>query len=199
MSNHKPQFHALTYLFTGVTNRVIVPLEVADAFDPASTDPQSVTWHPTPALWDTGATNSVITEATAAKLGLKSVRKVTIVHAGGPEERNQYVVNLRLPNKVSVNGVLVTDCHNTAGNFGAIVGMDIITMGDLAISNHKNQTCMTFRLPSIGKHDYVEDFNRQLHNSMNPNDPCYCGAKDDKGNPRKYRNCHGKTGKPKTH
>jgi hypothetical protein len=194
MSKHKPNYSCFTFLFSGLINRIVLPLRVAEAFDPSVTDPQNVAWHDTDALWDTGATHSVITEATAAKLGLQSVGKITINHAGGPEIRDRYMVNVRLPNGVMITGVAASDCHNLVGNFGAIVGMDIISRGDITITNHDNQTCMTFRTPTVGRVDYVKEFSDQLHAATNANDPCPCGATDVKGLPRKYRNCHGKPG-----
>jgi hypothetical protein len=41
--------------------------------------------------------------------------------------------------------------------FDIIIGMDILTMGDLAITNHDNRTVLSFRVPPDTTHiDFVE-------------------------------------------
>jgi hypothetical protein len=42
-----------------------------------------------------------------------------------------------------------------AGGIEALIGMDIITLGDFSITNHKGVTCMSFRIPSGHEIDYV--------------------------------------------
>jgi hypothetical protein len=44
-----------------------------------------------------------------------------------------------------------------AGNFGAIIGMDIIRRGDFAITNANGKTKMSFRMPSLKAIDFVEE------------------------------------------
>ena len=67
-------------------------------------------------------TQSVITRATAEALQLVPVGQTTLNHAGGCSQANTYVVNLILPNKVGFAGVLVSECPDVVGDFGAIVG-----------------------------------------------------------------------------
>ena len=43
-----------------------------------------------------------------------------------------------------------------------LIGMDIITMGDFAITNCDGQSCWTFRMPAVEKIDFVEEI--QEHN-----------------------------------
>lgn len=110
-------------------------------------------------------------------------------HAGGSSQTNTYVVNFFLPNKVGLIGICVSECPNIAGNFGAIIGMDIITQGDLSLTNVNQQTCMTFRIPSIGTIDYVDEAKRLKSlpdTSIGRNAPCPCGSG------RKYKKCCGR-------
>ena len=37
--------------------------------------------------------------------------------------------------------------------------MDVITLGDFSITNHKGITCMSFRIPSSHEIDYVKNLN----------------------------------------
>jgi len=143
----------------------------------------------TTALWDTGATNSVVTSATAKDLGLVAVGRTQVFTAAGCSEQNTYLVNVILPSKVLVPGVLVSECSQDAGDFGLIVGMDIMTRGDLSTTNVDDKTCMTFRIPSVHTADFVVEANELRFRGVGRNDPCPCGARDANGKPRKFKQC----------
>ena len=76
------------------------------------------------------------------------------------------------------------------GEADVLIGMDVISFGDLAITNYKKQTKFTFRIPSQGSLDFVKEINK-LQKTQRPkigrNDPCYCGSG------KKYKYCHGKS------
>ncbi len=44
-------------------------------------------------------------------------------------------------------------------NCEALIGMDVITLGDFSITNHNGSTCMSFRVPSGHEIDYVKNLN----------------------------------------
>lgn len=144
----------------------------------------------TTALWDTGATKSVITRATAELLKLVKVGEVQVHHAGGISTSPTYIVNFLLPNKVGIVGLQVTECEDTGGNFGAIIGMDVIASGDFSITNVDGKTCMSFRLPSIETVDYVLAANNIIYANVGRNDPCPCGKTKKNGKPMKFKDCH---------
>jgi hypothetical protein len=158
-------YRAFTIKFGGTTNRIVTPISLTFGFDPKEYQDKE---RPAPiqkdALWDTGATGSVLTSATVKELGLTPIGVTTVNHAGGTSQSNTYLVNFYLPNRVAIAGVLVSECEDIAGNFGAIIGMDIIARGDLAITNVGGKTCMSFRIPSIAPIDYVEEHNRLMGN-----------------------------------
>lgn len=184
-------FHACTLQYNGRADRVITPVCIFAAFDPDKGEKPGPNVEST-GLWDTGATRSVITAATANSLGLIPVGITKVNHAGGTSDSNSYIVNFGLPNGVGAKGVLVSECKDIAGAFGAIIGMDIISKGDFAITNEGGTTCMSFRTPSVKKIDYVEEANKLKFAGVCRNDPCPCGAKDEKGKPVKFKRCHGK-------
>jgi predicted aspartyl protease len=156
----KEQFTALTIKFNGLSNRIITAVKLTPAFDPKDHPGKSpFELVEKNALWDTGATGSVLTKATVKELNLTPVGTTTINHAGGASQSNTYLVNFFLPNHVAIIGVLVSECDDVAGNFGAIIGMDIIGKGDFAITNFGGQTWMSYRYPSIRSIDYVEEYN----------------------------------------
>jgi predicted aspartyl protease len=99
------------------------------------------------ALWDTGATNSGISSAMAKRLGLLPIRRAEVEGANGLFTANVYILDITLPNMVSVHNVQVRE-FVSAGDSDVILGMDIITCGDFAVSNYERKTVVSFRVPS---------------------------------------------------
>ena len=107
------------------------------------------------AIWDTGATHSVITEKIVQDLNLKPVG-MTVVHtANGETHQKQYIVNFYLPNQVMFIMLRVTEAplHET----DILIGMDVISQGDFSISNFQGTTTLTFRMPSCQELDFVKE------------------------------------------
>ncbi|MFH1006377.1 MAG: retroviral-like aspartic protease family protein [Candidatus Latescibacterota bacterium] len=185
-------FHAFTIKHNGRARRIITEILVAKAFDPAKHDPNNFEHRPFKALWDTGATGSVITPGIVADLGLRPTGQMQIQHAGGASMNLTYMVNIGLPNSVKIVGLLVSECAAIANEFDAIIGMDIINMGDLSITNADGSTTMSYRLPSVDMIDYVEVADRLRYAGVGRNDPCPCGQLNMSGKPVKFKNCHGR-------
>lgn len=66
-----------------------------------------------------------------------------------------YLVNIRLPNSVAFMGVRVT--KGNLGDADVLIGMDIISQGDFAVTNLGGLTKFSFRVPSATHIDFVED------------------------------------------
>lgn len=105
-------------------------------------------------LWDTGASFSCINQRIVDDLKLSLIGKKQISTANGAREVNTYVVNIGLPNNVIVQNVIVA-CADLGSNIDLLIGMDIISLGDFAITNVNGKTTFSFRLPSIS----IIDFN----------------------------------------
>jgi len=189
-SKSSPHFSAFTIKFNGQADRIVTDVRLFPAFDPQSYKTPPYPAFSTKALWDTGATKSVITDATAKSMNLVAVGRTKVSHAGGISESNTYLVNIFLPNNVGVAGVLVVEVNNIVGDFGAIIGMDIISGGDFAITNVGGETWMTFRTPSIAHIDYVADAIQVRFAGTPRNAPCPCGSG------KKYKQCHGVASTP---
>lgn len=141
------------------------------------------------AIWDTGATNSVITRKVADELGLHIVSFATVNHAGGKSNQVPvYRVNIELPNQVGFVGIGVREGELAGAD--VLIGMDIITRGDFAVSNYNGHTTFTFRVPSTERIDFVPTPppSKPIVKAKEPgrNDLCPCGSG------KKYKNCHGK-------
>jgi len=99
------------------------------------------------AIWDTGANASAISLKVARELGLVSANTAFVSTAGGRVEMPIYMVNLSLPNGHAIRDVLVSGLDIQMCD--ALIGMDVITLGDMLITNAPN-TKFEFRLPSTG-------------------------------------------------
>ncbi len=106
-------------------------------------------------VWDTGATNSVITKEVAEVLQLKPTGQTEIHTANGACIKNTYLVNIFLPSNVVLPHVRVTE--GELGGIQMLIGMDVITIGDFSITNFEDKTTMSFRLPSCGEVDFVPE------------------------------------------
>ena len=99
-------------------------------------------------IWDTGATNSVISKKVFALLNLFPID--TAVVSGVNSLNHTAIVtiaHLLLPNKVKIENVRFT--VDELANTEVLIGMDIISKGDFSISNANNQTVFSFALPSF--------------------------------------------------
>jgi len=134
----------------GISNKLISNIEVASPFSNATI--------PVRGIWDTGATRSVITKSTAQALGLISVgqRQVRGVH--GVKMVNVYLATIHLCETDIEITEQVTECDELSndGSIGALIGMNIISTGDFAVSNYRGRTKFTFRSPSIANVDYTK-------------------------------------------
>ncbi len=116
------------------------------------------------AIIDTGAEGSVITEKIAKDANLIPIRKIYAKGALTPKPKltNVYLVNIFLPNKVGFVGIPVMECESLTGGYNALIGMDIINLGDLAITNLNGKTKVSFQHPSTHDIDFAEETNRVI-------------------------------------
>ena len=114
-------FQAFTIKFNGLSRRTITHVRVMPGFDPRTPPELPLPGVETDALWDTGASRSVISSELVQELGLMPVGTTVVNHAGGKGTSNTYIVNFTLPNNVHVAGSLVTEFPHMKGGFRAIV------------------------------------------------------------------------------
>ena len=108
------------------------------------------------ALWDTGASCTVIRKGLADVLGLKPVSVRTVATSQGKFEALCYYIDVYLPNGVIVPNLLVVEAQSD-NSWDVLIGMDIIGQGDFAVSNFKGKTTFTFRIPSSSEIDFTEN------------------------------------------
>ncbi len=111
------------------------------------------------AIWDTGATNTVISQNVSSKLSLIPTGRANCNAVNECYETNTYIVNIGLPNGLRITDVQVTEAANMP-DYDLLIGMDIITLGDLALTNANGITWFSFRFPPDPvKIDYVDRCN----------------------------------------
>jgi hypothetical protein len=105
--------------------------------------------HRCTAIWDTGATSSMISEKLARKLNLTPEGTVKVSGVHGIEESNIYTIQLQFNNGFTLNDIQVSEAGNNAG-FDILIGMDIIAKGIFIVDgvNHAPNSCqIAFALP----------------------------------------------------
>jgi predicted aspartyl protease len=115
------------------------------------------------AIWDTGATGSVITKKVVDDLKLFPVSQTNVQGVTGSSIANVYLVSITLPNNVTIFPIKVTECEKLSGDFAVLIGMDIIGNGDFAVTNANNHTVMSFRFPSISRIDFTSPEKTMIH------------------------------------
>lgn len=182
-----PNSKSFTLSFNGLTNALITETVVHPAFDPQQKKfiPPGNKYK---AIWDTGATNCVITVKVIRECGLKQIGMTNVNTVGGAiNDCPVYLVNIDLPNKVHVVGVRVTE-GNIIGGVDVLIGMDIIALGDFVITNREKKTTFSFRFPSMETIDFVKQHKKDHQaesQKIGRNAPCPCGSG------KKYKKCCG--------
>jgi len=99
----------------------------------------------------------VITQNVVNSLNLVPISFTDVYAASSmvPIRRPVYLVDFYLPSRVVIAGLRVTLGELSSAD--ALIGMDVIVMGDFAITNSTGVTKMTFRTPSTADIDYVKE------------------------------------------
>lgn len=149
--------NAFTYGFNHRMNVLYCPVGVSAAISTVS----NAKHRDYRAIWDTGASGSVITRKCAQDLGLLPTGITKVYNAGGEDICNIYTVDILLPNKIRMVNVNVTEGKLTG--FDILIGMDIIGSGDFAVSTNKDgHTFISYRIPTSGKIvDFAEQENKK--------------------------------------
>lgn len=129
--------------------------EVTGGWDPDNPDEREPGREKFTALWDTGATNSVISQVVVDACELLPIGFTEVFHVDGSYLSEVYLVNITLPSDFTVSNLSVAKADIPLADI--LVGMDIISLGDFAISNQNGGTKFTFRIPSIEDIDFAAD------------------------------------------
>ncbi len=98
------------------------------------------------AIWDFGATSSIITRNIMDKLKLQPVGVCQVTGIHGTEDEYTYYVDLMVPGEMTFKTLEVTE--GELEDVDVLIGMDVISQGDFCISNGNNETVVAFRSPA---------------------------------------------------
>lgn len=149
MSGSRSQ--AFTVAYPTISRTLNAPVHIAAAGFLTSTSPKAFEFH---SLWDTGANVSVITRRVVDALNLMPVSKGRASTPQGEYESSMYYIDLLLPNHVIIRDLLVMEGQPAGCDI--LVGMDVISRGDFAVSPFDGKSTFTFRVPSLKKIDFVQ-------------------------------------------
>lgn len=191
------QIRKFTTRYTGVATRLETDVKISEYFNP-DTPPfdfsNSITQNDVfTGLWDTGATNSVITTEVIQRLNLQSIGFTNVSGVHGTQTVKTFFVCLYLPNGVYFDGIRVTEGILPAATtffpkkVDVLIGMDIITKGDFAITYNNNKTIFSFQCPPSVEIDFTSNCKPFIGvNLPGRSAPCPCGSG------KKYKKCHGR-------
>ena len=139
-------------------------------------------------MWSTGAPRSQLSRKLIEELNIEA-----IVREESNKQQLFYSLDVYLPNKVRMAKVEMTEINHVLPHpdIECIVGMDIISLGDCSVSHSDGNTFFSFRVPSLGGMDYVEQSKQQKNPPSAPtmvrrNQMCPCGSG------KRYKNCCGR-------
>ena len=154
------QYLAFKTEYSGITNVLVTPGKAG--LPPYMPKGGECSHRDFTLLWDTGATNSVITPKVVASLGLVPTGKITMTGVNSQTDSNTYIVDIILPNNLRVKDVVVSE-GNIMG-CDILIGMDIIGIGDFSIANGNNKTLFSFMFPA--HHNKIDLLEKSGH--INP-------------------------------
>lgn len=107
------------------------------------------------ALWDTGSNTTVISSEIVEKLKLKPNGAVVVSGINSLKEEKTYAIHVLLPtgNIASYVEAIENDCLE----HDVIIGMDVISKGDFAVTNEGGETYFSFRFPSEKHVDFEQE------------------------------------------
>lgn len=109
------------------------------------------------AQWDTGATNTCISEEIVKKYNLVPLSMTKSRTPYGVLETFIYSIDIVINNEVMFQNWNVMGSKIGAQGIDILIGMDIISKGDFAISNFNGKTQFSFRIPSKKDVDYKNE------------------------------------------
>ena len=152
----------LTTEYSGIPQMITSPIEIAPAFLP------EIALDALPCIsrvgiWDTGATNTVITQDIIDALHLRPVGMKRISTSGGIYDRYVYLISVTLESHAHFPVLEAVEGHILGSD--VLIGMAAIPQGAFAITNNGGMTTFSFRTPSLTTIDFGQETDNTSHKS----------------------------------
>ena len=144
-----------TVQYKGKQSMLLTEIRIATEFDSAKGESPS-NEHAFWALWDTGAEASNVTQRVIDKCGLKYHGTDKASTTKGTDDVDVYRMSMRLWDGFWVpyiEGRKADELHD----FDVLIGIDVISLGDFAVTHKVGETMLSFRVPSIDHIDFAQD------------------------------------------
>jgi len=128
--------------------RILLPVSIRQSFSFFHNFGYECSYSKATALLDTGASGSCISGLYARRNKFISLCDCEVLGVGGKYVSKVYYADIMLPGDILIRDIEVTDFFDN-GKFDVIIGMDIITTGDFALSNYNDQMTVSFRCPPV--------------------------------------------------
>ncbi len=153
-----PFFRGKPNMVFSITSDCILPVVIAPAWVAPPFEPEKPTTEEAfkqyNALWDTGASISGINKKVVDDLGLKKVNRILASSARGRRRMTDvYCCVIKISDALFYLPVLMCNPSNA----DILIGMDIISRGDLALTHFDRKTCLSFRVPSIERIEFADN------------------------------------------
>ena len=129
------------------TEAIITPVAICEAIEMTDDMVIPKIYRTMNCMWDTGSTNTLITQEVVKELGLTPYSKAIISDNTTVEECDTYMVHLGLPTGNTVLGLEVM--LSNSKDYDVVIGMDVITLGDFVLTNANGKSVFSFRYPAI--------------------------------------------------
>ena len=151
MNNVMKQICVLTFNNPDIIKQILTPVYIGKSKEDITDDNFFY------ALWDTGAMVSCITDQVIEKYKLTPTGKTEVlgINLKTSKETDTYSIDFMFGNGYGFNDIRVLRVEKQ-DRFDVIIGMDIISKGDFAISN-SNGTSFSFRVPSMGTANFLNE------------------------------------------
>lgn len=101
------------------------------------------------AIIDTGATCSAISKKAADLSGAVKRGTSSILSVHNTTTVTKYSANLTLPNEICFNDIKLVEI-NSLGSFDVLIGTDILSKGNFAVSSKDGNMWFSFKTPPDG-------------------------------------------------
>jgi hypothetical protein len=146
------EIRSFTISNQGIVKVIKTGVEISQAFDPQKSLVNPLVKKFT-AIWDTGATNTVISQRVIEECALETIGEALVHTAVATREEEVFSVNIILPNSLGIANMQVA--AGIISGADVLIGMDVITQGDFALTNTDGRTVFSFRMPSVECIDFV--------------------------------------------
>lgn len=146
-------YRSITSVVLGAAPELTYPVMVSDGL---GGEPRSYI-----AVWDTGSTDTVVTRRVAEELSLEDLGEEEFTCVAGVGRFQTHIASLEFKGGMRIDSITVGEFVSCGHGYDVIIGMDVIGMGEFAVSSLNGLTTFSFRLPAKEHADFTKKFDEE--------------------------------------